>query len=343
MEIGELLINLGVKTETTKLRDFIHDLGDLNLSSIVAASSFGGLLDGIKNIMEAANRLALPLNNFHALTGLSSQELQAWDLAAQKAGLSSGLVASTVDNLQNSIENLIRTGEGGTFYAAFQIDPTKTKDTFATLRAILQYLDQHYHNDQASQKWMLQHFGLPEQLVQMVPLLDTVDTSYTSSQKSLDLMAQSWVQIKELGQVFSILLTDIGAILQNSFVGSLLKGLEAIVKFVDQAQILYPLLGAITGVLGAMALRMAWVGAGAFFAALPALLANPLALAGLVGAVGLGTYGLMQGNTDNSRDITMHNYNTFHGDSAQNNMKAYDDWYQEKLQTASDQTPFENY
>jgi hypothetical protein len=340
MEIGELLVNLGFKADTTKLRDFIHDIGDLNLSSIVAASGLGGILDGIKNIMEAANKTSLALNNFHALTGLSSQELQAWDLAAQKAGLSSGLMASTINGLQDRIENLKRTGEGGAFFAAFGIDPTKSNDTFTVLSAIG---DKLKGMSIPEQKWMLTKFGLPEELVQVIPLLDTIDMSYTSSQKSLDSMKNFWKEIHQTTYDFSILITDIGAVLENSFVGNILKGLDGMIKFLDQAQVLYPLLGAIAGIMGVMAVRMAWIAGSALIAALPALLTNPLALGALAGIVGGGIYGAMQGNTDNSQDITMHNNVTINGDSAENNMKAYDNWYQEKLQTASDQNPLGNY
>jgi hypothetical protein len=340
MEIGELLVNLGFKADTTKLRDFITDIGDLNMSSIIAASGLGGILDGIKNIMEAANKTSLALNNFHALTGLSSQELQAWDLAAQKAGLSSGLMATTVNALQDRIENLKRTGEGGAFFAAFGIDPTKTNDTFSVMKAIG---DKLAGMSIAEQKWMLSKFGLPEELVQIIPMLDKIDMSHVSSSKSLALMKDFWVQIHQTTYDFGILINDIGAMLEKSFVGNLLKGLDALVKFLDHAQVLYPLLNAIEGVMAVMAVRMLVIAGAAIVAALANPLTSPWAIAAMTAGVGMGVLGAMQGQTDNSRDITMHNYNTFHGDTAENNMKAYDEWYQQKLQTASDQNPHENF
>jgi hypothetical protein len=340
MEIGELVVGLIFKADTTKLRDFIHDIGDLNLSSIIAVSGLAGVLDGIKNIMDAASKTSLVLNNFQALTGLSSQELQAWDLAAQKAGLSTGVMASTVNALQDRIENLVRTGEGGAFFAAFGIDPTKTKDTFSIITAIS---DKLKGMSIPEQKWMLSKFGLPEELVQLIPMLDTIDTSYTSSQKSLDSMKEFWKQIKQTGYDFKILLNDMGAILENSFVGNMLKGLDAMIKFLDNSRILSAVLGIIAGIMSVMAIKAIVIAA----ATIATAMANPLTAGWAVAAMtaaGTGAIaGALLGGTDNSRDITMHNNVTINGDSAENNMRAYDNWYQEKLQTASDQNPLANY
>lgn len=220
------------------------------------------------------------------------------------------------------------------------LDPTKMSDTFTSLKMILQAVEAL---PIAEQKWVLTKFGLPEELVQMIPNLNQVNTAFTNSDQSLQSMANFMHQINELSSDFKVLMIDIGAVLENSFVGVILKTLDGFIKFVDQAQILYPLLGAISGVLAVMAINMGKIALEALIAALPALITNPLGLAVLAGAVGGGVLGLMAANNDNSKNVQMTNQITINGDSAENNVKALNDWHGQILNNAGDQQPNYNY
>ena len=330
MEVGELLINLGFKSDTAKLRDFIHDVGDLNLASIFATAGLAGIVDGIKDIMQTADAAARSLNIFQSLTGLSAQDLQQWDQVAQESGIAAGEMASAINGLQDNIEKLKLTGEGAAFFGFLGIDPTKMTDTFTSLKLILNAIKDM---DIAKQKFILTKFGLPENLVQMIPNMERINSITTSSSEDLNTMRGFMQKITDLSSDWKKLIIEIGAILEKSFVGDLLYGLDVLVRFISHWQILLPLLATATYFFGQMA---------AF--AIIRSLANPVTAPFAIGALAVG--GTLLGATllgaltrpreDNGTSVDMTNHISITGDSAENNITAMKNFMSNSIQTAND-------
>lgn len=337
MEIGELLVNLGFKADTSKLRDFIHDLGDLNISALIGGGSLGLMVDQIKNLLETANRTASAFNNFNALTGQSRQELQAWDKVAQESGLAAGSMASTIDTLQNNIQGLELTGEGAAAYGRLWIDPRQFKDDFSLLEAIGQKLE---GMPISLQKWYLQQLGLNEQLVMMIPHLAEVHNQITNTEQEFKNMRELQHDGVQLMLDFQTLLVSIASIIEKSFVGDMLRGLDIMVKFLDNSQLLVPILTAIAVIMGRIAIASVIAGLSNPITALPTI--GALAVGGTL--VGAGILGALNRGDDNSQVVTQHNSIQVNGsDDPQKTAKAIGDYIEKMHSDAEYQSPQYNY
>lgn len=307
MEIGELLVNLGFKADYGKLRDFIHDLGDLNVAALIGGGALGLMVDQVKHLLDSANQTASALNNFTALTGQSQQELQAWDKVAQESGISAGVLASTINTLQNNIQGLELTGEGAAAYGRLGIDPRQYKDYFSLLSAIS---DKIKDMPISLQKWYLQQLGISEQFVQMLPHLNEISQQTTNTADELQNMREYQHESVGLMLDFKTLMVSIASIIEKSFVGDMLRGLDIIVKLLDHWEVLVPLLGIAAFLTGQIAA-----------ASIIAGLANPVTAPAAIGALAVGATlagasvlgALARGGDDNSRNIQQENNITVNG------------------------------
>lgn len=336
MEIGELLVNLGFKADIGTLRDFIHDLGDLNVSALIGGGAIGFMVDQVKNLMDTANQTASALNNFAALTGQSKQELQAWDKVAQESGLSAGLMASTVNTLQNDIQNLELTGEKGAAYGRLGLDPRQFKDDFTLLSAIA---DKLQGMPLPMQKFTLHQLGINEQFVMMIPHLGDIKNQITNSNDELQNMRDFQQTSIQLMVDFKTLLVSIASIIEKSFVGDMLRGLDIMVRFLNHWQLLVPLLtlGAfLTGEIAA--------------ASIIAGLANPVTAPFAIGALatgatlaGAGVLGALS-RPDSDTNITQHNSISIDGaDDPHKTAQVVGDYIEKMHGQAEYQSPQYNY
>lgn len=103
MTVGELIFELGFKADTIKLNEFVEDIGKLNLSSVLASVGVKELYDGMKNIMDVADQMAVSMNLFGRVTGLSFQKMQQWKNYAEQMGVSGDAVTSTLEALQKKM------------------------------------------------------------------------------------------------------------------------------------------------------------------------------------------------------------------------------------------------
>lgn len=103
MKIGELIVELGFKSDTTKLSDFIKSVGNLNMSSVMASLGVGGLYEAARKFVDMAAERAVDMKTFENVTGQSAQKVKAWASVAEQAGVSAGSFESAIKNLQSSI------------------------------------------------------------------------------------------------------------------------------------------------------------------------------------------------------------------------------------------------
>ena len=116
--IGELFVQLGVKAETTKLGDFAKSLMTLNLGAILTAGTVGMLVYKLAELVEGATKAAIAFQKFNFQTGLSSVELQKWQLMGERANVSAETVSQSFQAVQKNLAE-IRMGRGN--IAPFQI------------------------------------------------------------------------------------------------------------------------------------------------------------------------------------------------------------------------------
>lgn len=111
MNVGEFFITLGVNPETAKVKDFVKAVAELPVEAAGALVALGGISLEFKRIAEESINAAVGFEAFTNQTGLSSQELQKWEIVAEQANVSAGSVASSVSALQRQMAE-IRMGRG---------------------------------------------------------------------------------------------------------------------------------------------------------------------------------------------------------------------------------------
>lgn len=111
MKIGEFFVQIGVNADSKTLNQFVGDLGDLHLSTLANIGSITALVAELVKLGTEATNAAVGFQLFKNETGLSSQELQRWQIVAQQANVSAESVASSVVALQKNLAN-IRFGRG---------------------------------------------------------------------------------------------------------------------------------------------------------------------------------------------------------------------------------------
>ncbi len=342
MTIGELIVNLGFKADTAKLNDFIHDLGELNLNSIVAASGLGGVVKGIQAIMDAADKTALAFNNMSAMTGVSAGELQKWDKTAQEAGIGAGVVGQSINSIQSQLENLKNTGEGGGLsFVLSRLGKNPVGLINKPNEALKEILESIKGLPPATQKWYLQMAGLNQELLLMIPHLDEIDKQTANSEHQFKTIQEYHRMIVKLTTDWQTLIVSIATVMEP-VIGSFVKGLDIITEMVNQTW----LLNAAMSALLVWAVRIALT----FSPFLKVISLIALAITGLgfiSDRLGLGNLLTPKSDidktTDNSKDVTMHNYITVQGDDPQRIAKHLDDWYERKLNDADGQNPVANY
>lgn len=215
MKIGDLFVNLFFKADDTKLKDFIHNLGDLRMSSLLNTLGLAEMYEGIKKVMEIADRTALTINNFTGTTGQSAAELQQWSKVAQQVGQDASIVGNSVTHLMDSVTRLSKTGEGATFWQMLGIDPRGFSDGFQLLLEVGKKIDGLSVNEK---RFKLGLLGLDPGLI---PVLDYIvhnqqelGRQLQNNEEQLALMQEHHRVISRLSADWNTLMTNIGSKLE---------------------------------------------------------------------------------------------------------------------------------
>lgn len=118
MSLGSLFYELGFKADTTKFNDFIGMVGRLNMSSILGTGALGGLYSKAEEILNKVAPIAVEMQTFANVTGLSAQQMKAWDNSAKQFGTAAGATTSAVKGLQSSLASLWSTSPDSNFLQA---------------------------------------------------------------------------------------------------------------------------------------------------------------------------------------------------------------------------------
>lgn len=106
MNVGELIMYIGFKADTIKLNEFVHAVSELNLSSVLASLGVKELYDGLKSVIDIADKSALEMNIFTSETGLSAQKMEQWTRYAEKFGVAGDTVANALTTIQKKATGL---------------------------------------------------------------------------------------------------------------------------------------------------------------------------------------------------------------------------------------------
>lgn len=338
MKIGELFFDLGFKSDTTKLKDFVRNVGDLNMSSVLAAFGLDRVYESIKHIMEVGDKTALSINNFSKVTGQSADEFQKWSKFATQMGMDAGVIASDVAGLQDSITRMSVTGEGSNAWNLIGVDPRGIPDMFTIIEKIRVKIKDLPVNQQ---RFYLENLGLSTELLKIIDTTDneweSIVTQMTNASDQLQKMREWHKQINKLSGDWATVLTDLAAI----FAPLLEFIVEAAEGFVKILHWLTPILEIVVKIGAAVLYIVA--------------LFNPLyrvatVIATILTGIGLisdrwgiaGTPNTQGNSTTNTR--TNHNQFNFHiqGSDSQDMAKQFNEHLTRALSNAEYQTPLPN-
>lgn len=102
MKISELFAEIGFKVDTIKLREVTKLIGDLNISSIIGATSLVALGEGIKGLVNSSAAASSALLTLQANTGINTDFAQQFE----KASLALGSSKESADALINSLSKI---------------------------------------------------------------------------------------------------------------------------------------------------------------------------------------------------------------------------------------------
>lgn len=114
MNVGELFITLGLKggDKTSKeLKGVGKTLGDVSTNALAVKAAIVGVIYGLERIMSSSMQTGAGLQQFSALTGLSTKQLQQWQYAARQVGVGADEVTSNFKSVQSVMAKAVL-GEG---------------------------------------------------------------------------------------------------------------------------------------------------------------------------------------------------------------------------------------
>jgi hypothetical protein len=121
MKLGEFFLELGVHggdKAVATIRDLVKGIGNLPVEAASAIVAIAGIEYKLAELTKTAFDTAVSLQHFTDQTGLSGQELQSWQGAAEQANVSADAFQSSVSALEKNL-SAIRMGQGN--IAPFQM------------------------------------------------------------------------------------------------------------------------------------------------------------------------------------------------------------------------------
>ncbi len=200
MKIADLYAAVGFKFDSLKLKEVSKVIGDLNVSSIVAASSLVGLGVAVAKIMDAAGKTSVAMLNLKEATGLDPLRLQQLDVYFQEFGANAGEAQNALYNL-NKLRLSVLQGTGNP--QPFIL--TGLSPTTETLKLFEQIHDK-FSDTQFLEKWAHSFATGAKSLEEMrAAWKDMIANQFgipTSMLRGLDQSNEKWMsQFKILGLV----------------------------------------------------------------------------------------------------------------------------------------------
>lgn len=252
MKIGEFFVQLGVKAETTSLKDFTRSIGELPLDVAAAITALAGIEYELTKVAAQAIETALGFQMFSAQTGLSWKELQRWQLVAEQANVSTDAVASSVSALERNMAE-IRLGRGN--IAPFQmLGIGVNQNAFGVLQ---QLRDRIKGLNSATATNMITQMGMSPEMIRVLRLSDKefknfADHVHGLSERQVEDFLQAKQTLVQFSQTFRYMMFDVvshftEAIDKSAQFKKILVGLGLVVG--GLAVYFFPVTAAILGLL----------------------------------------------------------------------------------------------
>jgi hypothetical protein len=182
VKIGEFFVELFVKSEKGQLsvKELVSTFGELEAATVAEAGALADLAFKFVGLAEQAYNAAAAFQMFESQTGLSSQELQKWQIVAEQANVSTEAMASGINALQRNLAE-IRLGRGN--IAPFQmlgIGPNQN-----AFQVLDQLRDRIKGLDSATATNIITQMGLSPETIQVLRLSNQEFSKLAATEKSM--------------------------------------------------------------------------------------------------------------------------------------------------------------
>lgn len=168
MNIGELTLLIGVKgTDKTvgALTGVKNSMGDVASMSLEAKASILAAVYALERLMSSSSQAGTNLENFNALTGISTRTLQEYQFAGRQVGIANEEMTSSFKGVQNAMTNM-RLGKGapeglGQLSGKVGFDANRAKsDTAYVMKKLQEYANAEH--EVGMRNFVLKSFGVGE-------------------------------------------------------------------------------------------------------------------------------------------------------------------------------------
>lgn len=165
MKAGELFIELGVDADTPEAKEFQSALNSISMESLALVAGLTAVSFKLKEMLEESMNAAVGFKLFRNQSGLSTEELQKWQIVAERANVSTEAVTSSILALQRNIAE-IRLGRGNLMpFQLLGIDITD--NPFLILTQIQEKLR---GLDRAQAMNIMEMFGISPEMINIMTL-----------------------------------------------------------------------------------------------------------------------------------------------------------------------------
>lgn len=231
MKIAELFAELGFninEKDQHTVRDFVGMLGDLNLSSVVAALGMGTAAAALVDLTEKMAKYATGLTMYNVLTGVSVEETQAWAEAVERVGGSADDAKGAIMGIQQYMTRLkLGLEDGNLALSMFNITANDSWDVI--LHKVSKAL--HEHATPAMKTFLAQQLGINAAMQTFLATTNNLDQDLAKSPVlstgEVKDLTKSWSELTLTMQEFKKLGGDIAAT-----IGPPLRGIVEVLRFV---------------------------------------------------------------------------------------------------------------
>ena len=236
MKIAELFVNIGIKgtdKAVSGVQSVNSRLGDVTSKGLAAKAALFGVMYGLQRMMSSSTSAGLSLKQFSDYTGMSADKLQRWQYLFRLAKVGPEEVASSLQNLQNTMVKFSITGQAPAGLEQIAqvvggIDLKKIEDATYMMEKFREYAKKETRVGLANVN--LQSMGLSPSMIAAMRTstvdLDKISNEHIYSDKQVGALAKAAEQWEKL---FDKIEKKTGKFMAQHG-ASLMKGTESIVN-----------------------------------------------------------------------------------------------------------------
>lgn len=271
MKLGEAFIQLGFNVDDTALKGFNDKIDDLESAMFKVSGTAAAALYGIDKFIDAVTRNSIGLRDLSIQTGLSTQGLQEWAIAAHLAdtAFSTEQAEAGIKSLQGHLAELHNFGTGALPFSRLLGVDARSLNAFQVLQTLherMPYLMSHAgeFGGQAGIAGLMQQIGLGDQWLN---LLQQQEAQYKKTHEAAqsymltgdqqkNLVAMDFAA-EQLRMRLELLAQQFGAAFSPEIIGAMQKIPPLLTNFATGLRALEVPLGILVG--GVIAFTSPWV------------------------------------------------------------------------------------